>query len=231
MTLDIQYARSGAFRSPTRWSATGRSTSSSCPTTSRTSSTAGRCAATGASTSGSPSLSADPLRQARHGPLGSRRAVPGARDADGRRARGPRRGRARRARSSSASRRLLDGGAVRSDVSRSGRGRSSSSTRSRTSRMQTARRAAPSSRSSGTVGRRRRSATSCCPKTPRRRCTTIRTSASRSRTGFGWARSPAVAYALNRAWRETDLREMLPAVRVPTLVLYRAGYSKGSRSM
>ncbi|MEP6911076.1 MAG: adenylate/guanylate cyclase domain-containing protein [Actinomycetota bacterium] len=33
--------------------------------------------------------------------------------------------------------------------------------------------------------------------------------------------SPAVAYALNRAFLETDLREILPAVRVPTLVLYR----------
>jgi class 3 adenylate cyclase len=33
--------------------------------------------------------------------------------------------------------------------------------------------------------------------------------------------SPSVAYALNRAWSETDLREVLPAVRVPTLVLYR----------
>ena len=33
--------------------------------------------------------------------------------------------------------------------------------------------------------------------------------------------SPSVAYALNRAWFETDLREILPAVRVPTLVLYR----------
>ena len=36
--------------------------------------------------------------------------------------------------------------------------------------------------------------------------------------------SPAVAYALNRAFYETDLREVLPAVRVPTLVLYRPGY-------
>jgi class 3 adenylate cyclase len=34
--------------------------------------------------------------------------------------------------------------------------------------------------------------------------------------------SPAVAYALNRAFHETDLRDVLPAVRVPTLVLYRA---------
>jgi len=34
--------------------------------------------------------------------------------------------------------------------------------------------------------------------------------------------SPAAAYALHRAWIETDLREVLPAVRVPTLVLYRA---------
>jgi class 3 adenylate cyclase/pimeloyl-ACP methyl ester carboxylesterase len=33
--------------------------------------------------------------------------------------------------------------------------------------------------------------------------------------------SPSVAYALNRAWFETDLREILPAVRVPTLVFYR----------
>jgi class 3 adenylate cyclase len=34
--------------------------------------------------------------------------------------------------------------------------------------------------------------------------------------------SPAVAYALNRALEEVDLREVLPAIRVPTLVLYRA---------
>jgi class 3 adenylate cyclase len=34
--------------------------------------------------------------------------------------------------------------------------------------------------------------------------------------------SPSVAYALNRAFEETDLRAMLPAVRVPTLVLHRA---------
>jgi class 3 adenylate cyclase len=33
--------------------------------------------------------------------------------------------------------------------------------------------------------------------------------------------SPAVAYALNRAFEETDLRDVLPAVRVPTVVLYR----------
>jgi class 3 adenylate cyclase len=34
--------------------------------------------------------------------------------------------------------------------------------------------------------------------------------------------SPAVAYALNRAWFETDLRDVLPAVHVPTLLLYRS---------
>ena len=34
--------------------------------------------------------------------------------------------------------------------------------------------------------------------------------------------SPAVAYGLNRTWFETDLRDILPAVRVPTLVLYRS---------
>jgi len=33
--------------------------------------------------------------------------------------------------------------------------------------------------------------------------------------------SPAVAYALNRSFVETDLSEVLPAVRAPTLVLYR----------
>ena len=34
--------------------------------------------------------------------------------------------------------------------------------------------------------------------------------------------SPSVAYALNRAARETDLQEVWPAVRVPTLFLYRS---------
>jgi class 3 adenylate cyclase len=34
--------------------------------------------------------------------------------------------------------------------------------------------------------------------------------------------SPEVAYALNRAANETDLRAVLPAVRVPTLLLYRS---------
>jgi class 3 adenylate cyclase len=33
--------------------------------------------------------------------------------------------------------------------------------------------------------------------------------------------SPSVAYALNRAWFETDLRDVLPLIRVPSLVLYR----------
>lgn len=35
--------------------------------------------------------------------------------------------------------------------------------------------------------------------------------------------SPEVAYALNRAFFEIDLRDVLPAIRVPTLVLYRRG--------
>src|SRR5947207_3325915 len=35
--------------------------------------------------------------------------------------------------------------------------------------------------------------------------------------------SPAVAYALNRAFLENDLSEVLPAVRAPTLILYRRG--------
>jgi class 3 adenylate cyclase/pimeloyl-ACP methyl ester carboxylesterase len=33
--------------------------------------------------------------------------------------------------------------------------------------------------------------------------------------------SPAAAYALNRIYAETDLRDVLPAIRVPTLLLYR----------
>jgi class 3 adenylate cyclase len=39
-----------------------------------------------------------------------------------------------------------------------------------------------------------------------------------------WVRvgaSPAAAYALNRVYAETDLRDVLPAIRVPTLLLYR----------
>jgi class 3 adenylate cyclase/pimeloyl-ACP methyl ester carboxylesterase len=34
--------------------------------------------------------------------------------------------------------------------------------------------------------------------------------------------TPAVAYALNRAFYETDMTDVLPAVRVPALILYRA---------
>ena len=40
--------------------------------------------------------------------------------------------------------------------------------------------------------------------------------------------SPGVAYALNRAFVETDLTEVLRAVRAPTLVLYRRG-SEGEK--
>lgn len=45
-----------------------------------------------------------------------------------------------------------------------------------------------------------------------------------------WTRvgaSPAAAYALNRIYAETDLRDVLPAVRVPTLLLYRGGHMEG----
>jgi class 3 adenylate cyclase/pimeloyl-ACP methyl ester carboxylesterase len=41
--------------------------------------------------------------------------------------------------------------------------------------------------------------------------------------------SPAVAYALNRAFIETDLSEVLPAIRAPALVLYRRD-TMGERS-
>ena len=43
--------------------------------------------------------------------------------------------------------------------------------------------------------------------------------------------TPAVAYALNRAFFETDLRDVLPAVRVPTLVLYRTVNEQPSREV
>jgi class 3 adenylate cyclase len=43
--------------------------------------------------------------------------------------------------------------------------------------------------------------------------------------------SPAVAYALNRAWFETDLRDVLPAVHVPTLVLYRPVMEEHARDV
>ncbi len=43
--------------------------------------------------------------------------------------------------------------------------------------------------------------------------------------------SPSVAYALNRAWFETDLRDVLPSIRVPTLVLYREVNAELSRDV
>ena len=43
--------------------------------------------------------------------------------------------------------------------------------------------------------------------------------------------TPAVAYALNRAWAETDLRDVLPAVHVPTLVLYRPVMEEAARAV
>jgi class 3 adenylate cyclase len=38
--------------------------------------------------------------------------------------------------------------------------------------------------------------------------------------------SPAAAYALNRAYAEMDLRDIMPAIRVPTLLLYRGDEMK-----
>ncbi|MDX6503552.1 MAG: hypothetical protein QOE29_677 [Gaiellaceae bacterium] len=55
-------------------------------------------------------------------------------------------------------------------------------------------------------------------------CPTLAGNEDDRRWFANWLRvgaTPAVAYALNRAFAETDLREVLPAVRVPTLVLYR----------
>ena len=57
-------------------------------------------------------------------------------------------------------------------------------------------------------------------------CPTLYASEDDRRWFANWLRvgaSPAVAYALNRAFYETDLRDVLPAVRMATLVLYRSG--------
>jgi class 3 adenylate cyclase/pimeloyl-ACP methyl ester carboxylesterase len=56
-------------------------------------------------------------------------------------------------------------------------------------------------------------------------CPSLAASDDDRRWFANWLRagaSPAVAYALNRAYGETDLREVLPAVRVPTLLVYRS---------
>jgi pimeloyl-ACP methyl ester carboxylesterase len=49
--------------------------------------------------------------------------------------------------------------------------------------------------------------------------------AARRRFVRFWRRSasPAAALALNRMWWETDIRGILPAISVPTLILWRAG--------
>jgi class 3 adenylate cyclase len=55
-------------------------------------------------------------------------------------------------------------------------------------------------------------------------CPTLSASEDDRRWFANWLRvgaSPSVAYALNRAFFETNLTEVLSAVRVPTLVLYR----------
>jgi class 3 adenylate cyclase/pimeloyl-ACP methyl ester carboxylesterase len=57
-------------------------------------------------------------------------------------------------------------------------------------------------------------------------CPTLHANDDDRRWFANWLRvgaGPAVAYALNRAFFETDLTRVLPAVRVPTLVLYRRG--------
>jgi len=56
-------------------------------------------------------------------------------------------------------------------------------------------------------------------------CPSLLSSEEDRRWFANWLRvgaSPAVAYALNRAFNESDLGDVLPAVHVPTLVLYRS---------
>jgi class 3 adenylate cyclase/pimeloyl-ACP methyl ester carboxylesterase len=64
-----------------------------------------------------------------------------------------------------------------------------------------------------------------CDRLFRETCPSLASSEEERSWFANWLRvgaSPAVAYALNRAWFETDVRDVLPAVRVPTLVLYRS---------
>ena len=70
-----------------------------------------------------------------------------------------------------------------------------------------------------------------CDTILREGCPTLDASEEYRHWFANWLRvsaSPAVAYALNRAFSETDLTEVLPAVRVPTLVLYRRAPSTRS---
>ena len=57
-----------------------------------------------------------------------------------------------------------------------------------------------------------------------RPCTPMRPTASGIANSVRVGASPAVAYALNRARWETDLRDVWAAIRVPTLVLHRGAW-------
>jgi class 3 adenylate cyclase len=66
-----------------------------------------------------------------------------------------------------------------------------------------------------------------CDGLMRQVCPSIADSEEGRRWAANWLRvgaSPAVAYVLNRAAQEVDLGDVLPAVRVPTLLLYRSPY-------
>ena len=74
----------------------------------------------------------------------------------------------------------------------------------------------------------RRSANAGAPRSSATRSGADLPDARGERGGQGWfanwlrvGASPAMGYELNRAFAETDLSEVTPAVRVPTLVLYR----------
>jgi pimeloyl-ACP methyl ester carboxylesterase len=51
------------------------------------------------------------------------------------------------------------------------------------------------------------------------------------KTYFRLAASPAAALELDRAAMETDIREILPAIRMPTLVLYLASHRPPARDV
>ena len=122
-------------------------------------------------------------------------------------------------------RRLLDGGALRGDLPGADAGARALPSGARTSpdygqTEDGAARARGAPRALGNAGVLRRA-----PRRGRARRST-RTTEERElvrRTALRARREPGRrAMRSNRAWFETDLRDVLPAVRVPTLVLYRA---------
>ena len=63
-----------------------------------------------------------------------------------------------------------------------------------------------------------------------RRCSAARPTVSGSRTGCGSAPAPRSATQLNKTYADSDVREVLPTIRVPTLVLVRGELAREAGS-